>query len=706
MRKLLLLLFLFFVPLFEARADFVTISNCDNIPTAQRLTNGTFCLQTTTVGGRTAGTTWVWNGSTWVASSGGGGSAAAGASGDVQYSNGSSGFQAESVFNYSSSSDLLTVPNANITTLLTAPKTDITGAVRFTADVSPSQITSNQDNYAGCAITANVVCRLNTDASRNITGLSGGTDGAIIFLYNVGSFNIVLKNLITSTASNQFSIAADITVGSNQGIILQYDATSAKWRAASGISGGGGQAADNDLTALAGLTGTGAPYRTGTDTWVQRSLAGTANRIVVTNPDGIVGPPTFNLGSLAVQTDQSNTFSAGDQNLAGAASFTFPTAAGAAPTISGRCAYDSTVNRLKCGFNGATVTLATTAETQPLSSNLSSIAALSGANNLGMVFTGAGSLSTYNKPSCSGANQAVNWDSTTHTESCVTFTGGISGLTTGKLPKAASATTLTDSIISESAGVATVGGGLTVGSSPFLVLDTSAVATSDKTWTVMNFSGTIRPSTGAITAGHVLTVDANGLIVDGGVAGSGTWTDSSTSTGTNKTLVATEAGGTNTITTGIAAYWDGGAIVPDGTNCTDATKTTINSGPTEYVVVCADNNSSTFDGSLMLKQAVATVTFTLTVNDVDSSSQHFAGGFKAQCRNNNTTVNSTWGTAQTVDITMATANNNYTGTTSAVTPNGTCSAGATLFWRFTVDATTNTDDGDARVIGVLMKQSS
>jgi hypothetical protein len=29
----------------------------------------------------------------------------------------------------------------------------------------------------------------------------------------------------------------------------------------------------------------------------------------------------------------------------------------------------------------------------------------------------------------------------------------------------------------------------------------------------------------------------------------------------------------------------------------------------------------------------------LTVNDVDSSSQHFAGDFSAMCRNNNTTVN-------------------------------------------------------------------
>ncbi len=63
--------------------------------------------------------------------------------------------------------------------------------------------------------------------------------------------------------------------------------------------------------------------------------------------------------------------------------------------------------------------------------------------------------------------------------------------------------------------------GFTVGAAPFLIFDTSAIASTDKTWTVLNFSGTIRPSTGAITAGHYLTTDANGLVIDGGAPGAG-----------------------------------------------------------------------------------------------------------------------------------------------------------------------------------------
>jgi len=588
-------------------------------------------------------------------------------------------------------------------------------SLSLTGDITPPQIVANTNDYSPTGLSTASVLRLSTDASRNLTGIAGGSDGRTLILYNVGSFNIVLKNLTTSAANNQFSINADITIAPNQGIIVQYDSTASKWRAASGISGGGaGQAADNDLTAISALSTTGIATRTATDTWTTRTLQGTANRVTVTNGDGVSGNPIFNLGSLAVQTDQSNTWTLGDQDCSACTSFKIPIATGASPTISGRIAYDSTANRYKFGVNGSTITIPTLAEIQPLNSNLTALAALTGSNNGFPFFTGAGAMSQSILPSCpdSGGNH-LNFDTTTHIWTCGTSSsGGISGLSTGKIPKAASATSLADSILSDSGSAITVGGGLVVGSSPFLIFDTSGIASTDKTWTVMNFSGTIRPSTGAFTAGHVITVDANGLLVDGGVAGSGTWTDSSTSTGTNKTLRDALAGGTgNAIWTPVRASWDAGSLTPDGTNCADPTRQTINSGPTLYAFSCADSNSSTFDGHLTLPITMAgnlaTVKFRLTVNDVDSASQVFGGGFKAMCRASGTTVDGTWGTAQTVAITMTTANNDYSATTAAVTPNGTCSAGSELFWRFTVDGTgTNTDDGDARVISVMMEQQS
>jgi hypothetical protein len=458
---------------------------------------------------------------------------------------------------------------------------------------------------------------------------------------------------------------------------------------------------------------TGLMARIASNSYAGVSILGTTNRISVTNGNGVTGNPTLNLGSLAVQTDQSNTFSTGDQDLGAAASFTFPKAAGATPTLDGRCAMDTTSHRLKCGFNGSTVTLAVLSEIQPLNANLTSLAAITGVNNAVPVFTGAGLMTSSLLPSCAdSAGQHLNYDNTSRVFSCGTSsTGGLSGLTTNKYLLATGATSAaTSGVLSESGGVLNVSGGIVGGSGPYAIFDTSAIASTDKTFSFINFGGTIRPSTGALTPGNMVTTNASGQFIDGGAAGTGTWTDSSTNTGTNKTLRDTLAGGTNTIYTPVRASWDAGSLTTDGTNCADPTKQTINSGPIIYSFSCADSNSSTFDGHLTLPITMAgnlaTVKFRLTVNDVDSASQIFAGGFKAQCRASGTAPSSTWGTAQTVAITMVTANNDYSQTTAAVTADGTCSAGAELFWRFTVDATTNTDDGDARVIAVSMEQAS
>lgn len=66
---------------------------------------------------------------------------------------------------------------------------------------------------------------------------------------------------------------------------------------------------DADLLALAALSGTGFPTRTGAGTWSQRSVTGTANQITATDGDGVAGAPTLSLpsavtmpGSLVVTT--------------------------------------------------------------------------------------------------------------------------------------------------------------------------------------------------------------------------------------------------------------------------------------------------------------------------------------------------------------------------------------------------------------------
>jgi hypothetical protein len=116
----------------------------------------------------------------------------------------------------------------------------VAGSVAYTGDISPAQLAANTDNWAPTGLETAAVIRVSTDASRNLTGLTGGADGRIITLMNVGSFDLVLKHDVTSTAANRFYCpdSADFTLKRNMTAILNYDATSSRWR----VTGGGGGA--------------------------------------------------------------------------------------------------------------------------------------------------------------------------------------------------------------------------------------------------------------------------------------------------------------------------------------------------------------------------------------------------------------------------------------------------------------------------------
>jgi hypothetical protein len=84
--------------------------------------------------------------------------------------------------------------------------------------------------------------RLNTDASRNITGLAGGAGGRVIVIHNVGAFNIVLTNQdAASTAANRFLFGGDMTLAADTSVTIKYDdVTSSRWRAITSPGAGGG----------------------------------------------------------------------------------------------------------------------------------------------------------------------------------------------------------------------------------------------------------------------------------------------------------------------------------------------------------------------------------------------------------------------------------------------------------------------------------
>lgn len=144
---------------------------------------------------------------------------------------------------------------------------------------SPSQITSNTNDYAPTGFSTSTRLRLTTDASRNLTGMAGGADGLIKTIHNTGTHDLVLVNESSgSTAANRFAIGADTTISGGYSFTVIYDSTSNRWRSwGGGGSGGGGawggitgtlsaqtdlqaaldakQGLHANLTALSGLTG-------------------------------------------------------------------------------------------------------------------------------------------------------------------------------------------------------------------------------------------------------------------------------------------------------------------------------------------------------------------------------------------------------------------------------------------------------------------
>lgn len=111
---------------------------------------------------------------------------------------------------------------------------DTKTGVLFSAVTTPAQITANQNDY-GALIHSGCVLRLSSDAARNITGMTGGFEGRVVIIHNVGSFNITLVDeSVLSSAANRFALIADLVLIQDQSCILHYDNTSTRWRCISG----------------------------------------------------------------------------------------------------------------------------------------------------------------------------------------------------------------------------------------------------------------------------------------------------------------------------------------------------------------------------------------------------------------------------------------------------------------------------------------
>lgn len=112
---------------------------------------------------------------------------------------------------------------------------NITEDFRLSGDISPAQITADQNDYAPTGHATASVIRISTDQNdRNITGLEGGADGRVVLIINVGSFRFFLvhDDGASSTAANRFLTADNgyAQIPANGAAILIYDSTSSRWR--------------------------------------------------------------------------------------------------------------------------------------------------------------------------------------------------------------------------------------------------------------------------------------------------------------------------------------------------------------------------------------------------------------------------------------------------------------------------------------------
>lgn len=104
--------------------------------------------------------------------------------------------------------------------------------VALTGVISPSQITSNQNDYNPTGMASASVLNLSSDAARSVSGLAGGAEGRVVALINTGSQNILLPNeSASSTAANRFALGSDLAIGAKQSLMLRYDGTASRWYA-------------------------------------------------------------------------------------------------------------------------------------------------------------------------------------------------------------------------------------------------------------------------------------------------------------------------------------------------------------------------------------------------------------------------------------------------------------------------------------------
>ena len=142
-------------------------------------------------------------------------------------------------------------------------RTDFESAVAFITDET-STLTGSQNNVVLAA--NSVIFRWNGASTATFTGLASGVDGRLVVIVNVAASNLVLNDEdALSTAANRFALTGNLTLRPDQGVMLEYDSTSSRWR----VAASGGPIDASDI-----LSGTIATARLGTGATASNFLRG------------------------------------------------------------------------------------------------------------------------------------------------------------------------------------------------------------------------------------------------------------------------------------------------------------------------------------------------------------------------------------------------------------------------------------------------
>ena len=129
--------------------------------------------------------------------------------------------------------------------------------------VTSATITASANNYS--PPTGDILRLSSSTAVAVVSGLAGGSSGAVRLLVNVSTNTIRLAHASSdSGATNRFSVAggADLDLAEGESASAFYDATSERWRV-SGGAGGGGSTATGGIVSINGYTATAVTLTSG-----------------------------------------------------------------------------------------------------------------------------------------------------------------------------------------------------------------------------------------------------------------------------------------------------------------------------------------------------------------------------------------------------------------------------------------------------------